>query len=96
MAKDKKPMRTLEEVLESLKAAEKEYAKKCLEYGITEKVSRKKKQENGQEVIENGESGAQDNLENHDDIQEISVEEAIDSNSIQNNGNNSETQKESM
>ena len=31
--KEKKPMRTLEEVLESLKAAEKEYAQKCEEYG---------------------------------------------------------------
>lgn len=37
-------MRSLEEILVELNAAEKEYAEKCKEYGIEEK-SRKKKDE---------------------------------------------------
>ena len=38
-------MRDLEEILAELNAAEKEYAKKCQEYGIEEKVRRKKSDE---------------------------------------------------
>lgn len=34
--------RTLEDVLNDLKEAENEYKEKCLKYGITEKVKRKK------------------------------------------------------
>lgn len=36
-------MRSLDEVLAELKAAEKEYAEKCLKYGIEEKQKKKKK-----------------------------------------------------
>ena len=35
-------MRSLEEILAELNAAEKEYAKKCREYGIEEKGKKKK------------------------------------------------------
>lgn len=35
-------VRTLEDVLADLKAAEKEYKEKCLKYGIEEKHKRKK------------------------------------------------------
>ncbi|MBQ2583358.1 MAG: hypothetical protein II577_05610 [Erysipelotrichaceae bacterium] len=35
-------MRDLEEILAELNAAEKEYAEKCREYGIEEKVRKKK------------------------------------------------------
>ena len=35
-------MRDLEEILAELNAAEKEYAKKCKEYGIEEKGKKKK------------------------------------------------------
>ncbi len=38
-------MRTLEEVLADLKASEKEYARKCREYGIEEKGRKKKADE---------------------------------------------------
>ena len=38
-------MRSLDEVLAELKAAEKEYAEKCLKYGIEEKQKKKKKAE---------------------------------------------------
>ena len=39
-------MRSLEDVLAELNAAEKEYAKKCREYGIEEKDKKKKADEN--------------------------------------------------
>ena len=35
-------MRSLEEILVELNAAEKEYAQKCKEYGIEEKVKKRK------------------------------------------------------
>ncbi len=35
-------MRSLEEILNELNAAEKEYARKCAEYGIEEKGKKKK------------------------------------------------------
>jgi hypothetical protein len=35
-------MRSLEEILVELNAAEKEYAEKCREYGIEEKTKKKK------------------------------------------------------
>ncbi len=38
-------MRDLEEILAELNAAEKEYAKKCQEYGIEEKGRKKKAEE---------------------------------------------------
>lgn len=44
-------MRDLEEILAELNAAEKEYAAKCKEYGIEEKV-RKRKSDNTPEVEE--------------------------------------------
>ena len=37
-------MRSLEEILVELNAAEKEYAQKCREYGIEEKGKRKKEE----------------------------------------------------
>ena len=46
-------MRSLEEILEELNAAEKEYQAKCREYGIEEKT-RKKKIENSEESNEEG------------------------------------------
>lgn len=39
-------MRSLEEVLKDLKEAEKEYADKCLQYGISERKGKKKEVEN--------------------------------------------------
>lgn len=42
-------MRSLEEILVELNAAEKEYEEKCREYGIEEKSRKKKKDENIQE-----------------------------------------------
>lgn len=41
-------MRSLEEILEELNAAESEYARKCAQYGIEEKGRSKKAQENDQ------------------------------------------------
>lgn len=38
-------MRSLEEVLNDLKEAEKEYADKCLQYGISERKQKKKIEE---------------------------------------------------
>ena len=38
-------MRDLEEILKELNEAEKEYAKKCEEYGISEKAKRKKEED---------------------------------------------------
>ena len=38
-------MRSLEEILHELNAAEKEYARKCREYGIEEKDKKKKADE---------------------------------------------------
>ena len=38
-------MKDLEEVLKELKAAEKEYAKKCKEYGIIDSTSKQSKQD---------------------------------------------------
>ena len=38
-------MKTLEELLEELKAAEKEYQQKCEKYGIEENSKRKKKED---------------------------------------------------
>lgn len=46
-------MRDLEEILAELNAAEKEYARKCMEYGIEEK-SRRKKEDNSMENNEEG------------------------------------------
>ena len=46
-------MRNLEEILNELNAAEKEYARKCEEYGIEEK-GRKKKAELNQENAKEG------------------------------------------
>ena len=43
-------MRSLEEILAELDAAEKEYSRKCEEYGIEEK-GRKKRDENAQEKV---------------------------------------------
>lgn len=37
-------MKSLEEILQELNAAEKEYAQKCKEYGIEEKGKRKKEE----------------------------------------------------
>ena len=37
-------MRTLEEILAELNAAEKEYAEKCQKYGIEEKTKKKKEE----------------------------------------------------
>ncbi|MBQ6149248.1 MAG: hypothetical protein IJI83_06885 [Oscillospiraceae bacterium] len=39
-------MRTLEEILVELNAAESEYSRKCQKYGIEEKTRRKKGSEN--------------------------------------------------
>lgn len=44
-------MRTLDEVLKDLKEAEKEYADKCLQYGISEKKSRKKIEETANATV---------------------------------------------
>lgn len=41
-------MRDLEEILAELNAAEKEYARKCREYGIEEKGKRKKEEDDSQ------------------------------------------------
>ena len=41
-------MRSLEEILVELNAAEKEYAEKCKEYGIEEKGRKKKEEQNMQ------------------------------------------------
>ena len=41
-------MRSLEEILAELNAAEKEYAQKCVEYGIVEN-NKKKKEETSEE-----------------------------------------------
>lgn len=56
--------RTLEDVLEDLKQAEKEYKEKCLKYGITEKIKRKKKDdpnavESEEEVTQEGEESVE-------------------------------------
>ena len=49
--------RTLEDVLNDLKEAENEYKEKCLKYGITEKVKRKKvTEEENLETSENEQS----------------------------------------
>ena len=45
-------MRSLEEILAELNAAEKEYARKCREYGIEEKGSRKKPDESRENAKE--------------------------------------------
>ena len=47
-------MRSLEEILVELNAAEKEYAHKCREYGIEEKGKRKK-EESSNETAEGDE-----------------------------------------
>ena len=39
-------MRSLEEILAELNAAEKEYAQKCAKYGIEEKTRKRKSDEN--------------------------------------------------
>ena len=59
---DKK--RSLEEVLEDLKKAEKEYKEKCLKYGIMEKQTRKKVVEATSEEIKND-----DNLETAEQVE---------------------------
>ncbi|MBR5755235.1 MAG: hypothetical protein IKX97_05400 [Erysipelotrichaceae bacterium] len=47
-------MRSLEEILAELNAAEKEYARKCREYGI-EETGRRKKSQDAQDNTEEGE-----------------------------------------
>lgn len=42
--------KTLEQVLQELKEAEKEYKEKCLKYGIEEKHKRKKPEEKSEET----------------------------------------------
>lgn len=68
--------RTLEDVLNDLKEAEKEYKEKCLMYGITEKRKRKKDGEEEEELlegenIENEETGENAELPNETPIEEI-------------------------
>lgn len=63
--------KTLEQVLQELKDAEKEYKEKCLKYGITEKHKRKKLEEGEPNQDEEGQSE-----DNNQDIKEENNETA--------------------
>lgn len=51
--------KSLEQVLQELKDAEKEYKEKCLKYGIEEKKKRKKEGEEDAPIGENQEENSQ-------------------------------------
>ena len=79
--------RTLEEILNDLKQAEKEYAEKCKKYGIEEKHRKKKEEvlldengnpiqvdENGNPIV-NSEETANQSSEDNMPVQETVVDE---------------------
>lgn len=70
--------KTLEEVLEELKEAEKEFKEKCLKYGIEEKHKRKKPEDTqnpeGEQEVSEGETSSEETQNTSQETEENTSE----------------------